>query len=152
MLGVNIGQFSLSANYNYWYYGEELGGIPEGSVEEQVRFWRFGVEFIYNFYWPEYFQPGIGIGYTYTSIKTDNSVFPADMTKEKTYSELMGSAIALIFDIRYYWTENLILQPSLKFYESWFSNLYTEHSGTNELVHKKWQTFAAIELAIQYQF
>ena len=151
ILGVNIGQFSLSANYNYWYFTDNLGGFPD-SVEEQIRIWRFGVEFVYNFFWPEFFQPGVGIGYAYTSIKTENSVYPDDDSKDKTASELMGSSLALILDIRYYLTEHLILQPSLKVYESWFSNINTENAGTNELKHKIWQTFALVELAFIYQF
>ena len=151
-LGVNIGQFSLSANYNYWYFTNKLSDFPDNNVEERIRIWRFGVEFVYNFFWPEYFQPGVGIGYTYTSIKTENSVFPADDSKDKTASELMGSSLALILDIRYYLTDNLILKPSLKVYESWFSNINTENAGTNELKHKIWQTFALVELAFIYQF
>lgn len=152
ILGVNIGQFSLSANYNYWYFTDNLGGFPDNSVEEQIRIWRFGVEFVYNFFWPEFFQPGVGIGYAYTSIKTENSVYPDDDSKDKTASELMGSSLALILDIRYYLTEHLILQPSLKVYEAWFSNINTENAGTNELRHKIWQTFALVELAFIYQF
>lgn len=152
LLGVDIGQFSLSANFNYWTFNDVLGGFPDNSVKGDVRIWRFGVEFIYNFFWPEFFQPGVGLGYAYTSIKTENSVFPVDETKEKTDSELMGSALALILNIRYFLTDHIILQPSIKFYESWFSNLYTEHAGTCELQHKKWQTFAIINISILYQF
>ena len=151
-LGVDIGQFSLSANYNYWYFTDVLGGFPDESVEEQIRIWRFGVEFVYNIFWPENFQPGVGIGYTYTSIKTKNSVYPADESKDKTASELMGSSLALILDIRYFLMEHLILQPSLKFYESWYSNINTENAGTNELKHKLWQTFVLVELSFIYQF
>jgi hypothetical protein len=123
ILGVNIAQFSLALNYNYWYFTDNLAGFPENNVEEQIRIWRLGIEFIYNIFWPEFFQPGIGLGYAYTSIKTDNSVIPADESKEKTDSELMGSSIAMIFDIRYFLTDHIILVPTIKFYESWFSNL-----------------------------
>ncbi|WP_295860935.1 outer membrane beta-barrel protein [uncultured Fibrobacter sp.] len=151
-LGVNIGQFTLSANYNYWKFNDVLGGIPDNSIEERVRIWRFGVEFVYNIFWPEFFQPGIGIGYAYTSIKTENSVFPEDESKKKTASELMGSSLSLILDIRYYLTEHIVLQPSIKFNEAWFSNINTENAGTNALKHKMWQTFSLVELAIIYQF
>ena len=152
ILGVNIGQFSLSANYNYWYFTGDLGGFDDGTVQEQIRIWRFGIEFIYNIFWPEFFQPGVGLGYAYTNIKADNSVYPVDESKDRTYSELSGSSIALIFDIRYFLTEHIILVPTIKFYESWFGNLYTENSGANKLKHKHWQTFAVIELALLYQF
>ena len=151
-MGVNIAQFSLALNYNYWYFTDNLGGFAENNIEEQIRIWRLGLEFVYHIFWPEFFQPGVGFGYTYNSIKTDNSVFPADESKEKTDSELMGSSLSLIFDIRYFLTDNIILVPTIKFYESWFSNLYTEHAGTKNLKHKQWQTFAIIEMDILYQF
>lgn len=151
-IGVDIGQFSLSGNFNYWYFTDNLIGFGENEVDVRTRIWRFGIEFIYNFFWPDFFQPGLGIGYSYTSVYTNDNVFPIDETKERSDSELMGSSISLIMDIRYFLTDNIVLLPSLKFYETWFANLYTENGGTNSLKHKKWQTFVIMEISVVYHF
>ena len=151
-LGVDIGQFSLSANFNYWYFTDNLIGFGETDVEARTRIWRFGIEFIYNFFWPEFFQPGFGVGYSYTSIKSDDNVFPIDDTKQRTDAELMGSSIAFIANLRYFLTDFFVLQPSLKFYETWFGHINTENGGTISLDHKKWQTFVVMEIAIVYHF
>lgn len=150
-VGVDIRQFSLSLNFNCWNFTNNLIQT-EGTYKENSFFWRFGFEFLYNFFWPEFFQPGIGIGYSYTSITTSNNVFPKDSGKEKTDSELMGSSLALLTNIRYFLTESLILQTSLKYYRTWFGNIYTENGGTNSMKHKQWQTFVLMEVAVIYHF
>lgn len=151
-LGVDIGQFSLSANFNYWYFTDNLIGFGDVEVEARTRIWRFGIEFIYNFFWPEFFQPGFGVGYSYTSIKSDDNVFPVDDTKQRTDAELMGSSIAFIANLRYFLTDFFVLQPSLKFYETWFGHINTENGGTADLKHKQWQTFVVMEIALVYHF
>lgn len=150
-IGVDIRQFSLSLNFNYWNYTNNLIQIEE-SVKENTRIWRFGVEFVYNFFWQEFFQPGLGLGYSYTSMATNNNVFPTDITKPRTDSELMGSSISLITNIRYFLTEDIILQTSLKYLRTWFGNLYTENAGTNDMTHTQWQTFILMEVAVIYHF
>lgn len=152
ILGVNIREFSLSANFNYWRYTEVMGGFPDESNEQGVRIYRLGFEFAYNLYWPEYFQPRIGIGYAYTNIRTNECVFPSDTDRKLTSAELMGSSIAFIFGIRYFWTDHIVLQPDLKFYEAWFGHLNTKEMGTFDLKHKKWQTFAVMEVDLIWQF
>ena len=72
LLGVNIREFTLAVAFQYWKQQEELVKI---SAEESTRFWRLGFEFYYNFFWPDYFQVGLGAGFSYTSIKTENSAF-----------------------------------------------------------------------------
>lgn len=151
-IGVNIREFSVSVNFNYWKYTEVLGGFPDDSNEQPTRIYRLGVEFVYNLYWPEFFQPQIGLGYAFTSIRTNENVFSSDTEKELTSSELMGSSLALILGIRYFLTDHLIIQPDLKFYEAWFGHLNTKEMGTFDLKHKKWQTFAIMEVDLVWQF
>lgn len=148
-IGVDIGYFSLSANFNYWTFQEASATIDD---KNDVRIWRFGLEFVYNFFWPDFFQPGVGIGYNYTSIKTFDNVHPADESKKLSDSELMGSALSLILNVRYFMTEFLVIQPSIKVSEAWFGSMNTDNGETNELKHKLWQTFATAELALIYHF
>lgn len=151
-IGVDIGQFSLSMNFNYWNFEETLGGMPDASTKAEVQLWRFGVEFVYNFFWPDFFQPGVGIGYAYSSITTDNSVYPVNETEKLKESELMGSSLALILNMRYYLTDNIVFQPALKLNEGWFKSLSVDGNETLELKHTKWQTFTVAELAVIYHF
>ena len=67
LLGVNIREFTLAVAFQYWKQQEELVKI---SAEESTSFWRLGFEFYYNFFWPDYFQVGLGAGFSYTSCRS----------------------------------------------------------------------------------
>jgi hypothetical protein len=38
ILGVNIAQFSLALNYNYWYFTDNLAGFPETTSKSKFAF------------------------------------------------------------------------------------------------------------------
>lgn len=155
-IGVNIREFSLATSFQYWSMQTPVTNIPE---EQKMRFWRLGVDFVYYFFYPEFFQAGAGIGYSYSSIKTENS---AISSQGREHAELMGSAISLIGNIRYYVTSFFCLNPSMHIYEGWYRAVNTRNSGTIELNKKNngikdknsyvWQTNISISISAMVQF
>ncbi|MCF0216614.1 MAG: outer membrane beta-barrel protein [Fibrobacteraceae bacterium] len=149
-LGANIAQFSLEANFMYWQYVELLGGFPTEDVEDEVRMLRVGFNVIYNFFFPDFFQAGAGLGYSYYNIKTTNNVF--DSEANRSNSELMGSAFNIVLNMRYYISDNFALVPAIKIYEAWFHTIYTDKGGTCDLSSNIWQTFVSVEMNLHFQF
>jgi len=149
IVGVNISEFSLAATFQYWSMNGDIRGLPPEKTKQDLKYWRFGVEFTYNFFYPEFFQVGLGLGYSFSTMSiTDN----ATSTRGYADSELMGSAIALVGNVRYYITEHICLSPTLRIYENWYKRAYTKKSGTTDLDSYVWQTFIAISLNILFQF
>lgn len=148
-LGANIWAFTLTANFQYWKSTQELTKYDEEDNERNSRIWRFGFEFTYNLLWPEDFQIGLGGGYSYSNIKTKNS---AMFGYDESSAELMGSGLAFIANFRYYFTNHIAVVPSVKIYENWYKNIYTEQTGLCDLDHYFWQTTFFASLSVQYQF
>ena len=146
MVGVNIREFTLAVAFQYWKADQKLVKL---STEESCRYWRLGFEFTYNFFWPDYFQIGLGGGFSYTSLKTENSTFNGEEFHD---TEFMGSGIALVANVQYYFNNNIAVVPAVKFYRNWFKNVYTEDSENRDLDPYLWQTFISGSIALQFQF
>lgn len=146
-IGANIGEFTLDINFQFWKTNNELVDSP--GANEQYTFWRLGFEFTYNLFWPDFFQVGLGLGYSYTNLNTQNSAAINDKIQD---SELMGSGVAFIANIHYYITDNFSMVPSIKIYENWYKAVNTDHTGTLDLDPYLWQTYVTIVLGLQYQF
>ena len=148
-VGVNVREFTFGINFQIWESEQVINGFADESVTGDNLYWRISMEFTYNLFWPEFFQIGLGGGYSYTTLTTDNTAYTEDGVAE---SEFMGSAISLHANIKYYIYDNLAIVPFLKIYENWYRNLYTEESGLCDLDSYMWQTFFFIGVNVQFQF
>ncbi len=149
VLGVNLGAFSFGLGFQYWSAEQTLAGFVDESHHEDTRIWRASLEATYNFFYPEFFQVGLGLGYSFSSVKSEN----AALFEDKKYdAEFMGSAVALIANVHYYLYDNLAMVPTLKVYENWFKNVHCSRIDNNDLDPYLWQTFVLATVFIQYQF
>ena len=149
-IGVNIREFSLAATFQYWSMNVAINGLPNNITEQKMRFMRLGADFTYNFFYPEFFQVGIGLGYSFSSLNIKENATSAELGL--TNSELMGSSIALFTNVRYYITDFFCLNPSLHFYETWYKAVNTKNAGTQDLKSYVWQTYIAITMNLMVQF
>lgn len=150
MVGVNLGAFTLGLGFQYWNSEQVIAGFPDESYKQDTRIWRAGIEFTYNLFWPDFFQIGLGAGYSYSSVKSENS---AVFNNTDIYNvEFMGSAVAFIANIHYYITDNIAMVPAIKIYENWFKNVHCSRVDNNDLDPYLWQTFVLATVSLQYQF
>ena len=148
-LGVNVREFTFDFNFQIWESEQTINGFPDGSIKGNNLYWRISMEFMYNLFWPEFFQVGLGGAISYTTLTTDNTAYIGDKASE---SELMGSSFGFIGNIKYYLYDNLAIVPFVKIYENWFRNVYTEASGLCDLDSYMWQTFFFVGVNVQFQF
>lgn len=146
-IGANIRDFSLAINFQYWKTSSEF--IGNETLSEDVTLWRLGFEVTYNLFWPDFFQIGLGLGYSYTNLKTEHSAFIGDRILAST---LMGSGVGLITNIHYYLTDNIAMVPAIKIYENWFKAVNSSATGTCDLDPYLWQTYVLVSLGLQFQF
>ena len=149
-IGVNIREFTLAATFQYWSMKVAINGLPDNITEQKMRFWRLGADFIYHFFYPEFFQVGLGLGYSFSSLNIKENATSAE--KGLADSDLMGSAIALVSSVRYYITDFFCLNPTLRFYETWYKAVNTKNAGTQDLNKYIWQTYIAISMNFMVQF
>jgi len=153
-IGVNIREFSFGISFQYWSMQGSIPTLPAPMNEQDMRFWRFGLEATYNFFYPDFFQVGVGLGYSFSKLTTEDNVAS---DKGGFYnSDLNGSAIALITHIRYFITDNFGLISSLRIYENWYKSIHTKNSETVEFhdvdISYFWQTYIAVSIGAVVQF
>ena len=148
-LGVNVREFTFGFNFQIWDSEQDINGFQEETVTGNSLYWRISMEFEYNMFWPEFFQIGLGGSYSYTTLTTDNTSYVEDEVHE---SELMGSSVGLIANIKYFLFDYLAIVPYLKVYETWYRNVYTEESGLCDLDSYMWQTFFFVGVNLKFQF
>ena len=148
-IGVNVREFTIGLNFQIWNSEQVINGFPDESHTGESLIWRISMEVSYNFFWPEFFQVGVGAAYSYTTITTDNTAYIDDEASE---SELMGSAVGFIANLKYYLTDHFAVVPYIKVYENWFKNVYTEESELCDLDSYMWQTFFFVGVNLQIQF
>lgn len=149
MLGVNLGAFSFGLGLQYWKSEQVLADFLDDSYKQDTRIWRASLEVTYNLFYPDFFQIGLGLGYSYSSVKSNNAALFQDGIYD---AEFMGSAVALITNLHYYITDNLAMVPSIKIYENWFKNVHCSRVDNNDLDPYLWQTFILAAVSVQYQF
>lgn len=151
-IGANIAQFTLGLNFQYTTFTQMLAGFDSAlpSVETDSRIWRLGIDFTYNIFWPEFFQIGLGIGYSFTNIKTEDAVYFKDGDIYDV--ELMGSAVNFTANLHYYFTDHIAIVPTIRVYENWFKNAYSSRTDNCDLDPYLWQTFIQASIGIQYTF
>ena len=148
MLGVNLGAFSLGISFQYWSSEQPLTDYPEKG-DMDTRIWRAGLEVTYNIFYPEDFQIGLGAGYSYSNVKIkDAAIFGKDVYD----ADFMGSAVAFIANVHYYFSDYLAVVPAVKVYENWFKNVHCSRIDNNDLDPFLWQTFILTSVSLQYQF
>lgn len=148
-IGANIWAFTLAANFTYWKSKAELSNYEDHNMFNS-RMWRFGIEFTYNLLYPENLQIGLGGGYSYANIKTQKSAMDSHGDAEE--AEILGSSLALVANVRYFFTKNLILAPTFKIYGNWFKNAYAASTELQDVKPYLWQTFIFGAISFQYQF
>lgn len=148
-LGVNVREFTFDFNFQIWKSEQIINGFPDESVRGNSLYWRISMEFVYNLFWPEFFQIGLGGSISYTTLTTENTAYIGDEASE---SEFMGSSFGIIANVKYYLYDNLAVVPFAKIYENWFRNVYTEASGLCDLDSYMWQTFFFVGVNVQFQF
>lgn len=147
-VGTNIRFFSLGVSFQYSSFEENMVRYDDDETTDVV-YWRLGLEFVYNFLWPEDFQIGVGLGYAFSTLKARNSSFRG---YEPFHTEYMGLGFGGIINAHYYFTDHIAIVPAVKLYENWFKNLYTKPSGSLDLDPYLWQTHVQISLSVQYKF
>lgn len=149
-IGVNIREFTLAATFQYWSMNVAINGLPNNISEQKMRFWRLGADFTYNFFFPEFFQVSLGLGYSFSSLNIKDNAISTE--KGLNDSDLMGSAIAIISGVRYYITDYFCLNPTLRIYETWYKAVNTKNAGTQDLKKYIWQTYMSISISAMVQF
>lgn len=141
-VGVNINAHSVGLLFGY------------NSFESDYSYFRIGVDYRYFLFWPEPFQLGFGLNYTYMRITSDDNVETTSTEKNDTVigdGVLMGNGASAISSVRYYFTERWGAEFSLKYRLFFYSSLNTKECGTCGIDETQYQHFGEAGIKLFFQ-
>lgn len=127
-------------------------GFPEMSyrdLDEQGRFLRLGVEYQYHFRWPEALRPGIGLGYSFTSVRAPHASSGEYDTGFATHS---GNGFDAVTSLGYYGWQHFGLEGAVRYRLAALGNVSTEANDFSELDETLWQGFGELALRAIFTF
>ena len=79
----------------------------------EARYLRMGIEYQYNFFWPEPFRIGTGLGYAFSSMRFPEASFGAK-DKQWSYANFTGNGGHAVISAQYYFTENFAVESAIR--------------------------------------
>lgn len=132
--GVNMNQHSVFVDLAYSDPVTTYGLNTAEGDETDTDIYRLGLGYRYNFFWPELFQPFIGINYSFMYLETTKNVYlTTDQGTSRKDGILMGNGFALHGGVLYYVERHITMQLHARFRTMFFSTIGTDENGTRDL-------------------
>jgi hypothetical protein len=153
-LGANMNAHTVALSFGIWKPNMETEKYTSEESKERGWFWRVGAEYRYYFLFPEVFQIGLGINYSFTRISLPKAVESEDSTGTPTQGEAVfsGNGPAFVASARYYLNDNLALEAVLRARLISFGYVTTPESGFSNLDDSLWQFFGELGVRAVMQF
>lgn len=153
-LGANMNAHTIAVSLGIWKPKLEYAKNSNDPQEERALFWRLGVEYRYYFFWPEKFQFGLGLNYSFTRISVPHAVSGYDSMGSSTTGKVIfsGNGAALVTSGRYYLNDHFALEASFKPKIISFGFITTPANGFSGLDDSLWQFFAELGVKAVIQF
>jgi len=128
-------------------------GFPEYEHKEQngdARYFRLGLEYQYHFLWPEPFRIGIGLGYSFSSMRFPKASISED--GKWNYANFTGNGPHTVLSAEYYFTENFALEGAIRYRLLHLNNVATDLNNVSRLSNAVWQNMGELGLRGMFVF
>jgi hypothetical protein len=127
-------------------------GFPEYEHNLQngdARYWRFGIEYQYHFFWPSFFRIGAGLGYVFSSMKFSNASVGED--GKQSYANFIGNGPNAVLSASCYLTENFAIEYGIRYKLLYFNRVSTT-DDMYKLDKAVWQSMGELGLRGMFVF
>lgn len=124
------------------------------TFESDYSYFRLGADYRYYLFWPNPLQIGFGINYTYMRIDSKDNVETSSPENENPVLSdgvLMGNGVSALSSVRYYFTEHLGVEFSLKYRFFYYSSLNTKESGSCSIDESLHQHFGEAGIKLIFE-
>ncbi len=124
------------------------------TFESDYSYVRLGADYRYYLFWPNPLQIGFGINYTYMRIDSKNNVetsSPENISPILSDGVLMGNGVSALSSVRYYFTEHLGAEFSLKYRFFFYSSLNTKECGSCSIDESPYQHFGEAGIKLIFE-
>lgn len=124
------------------------------TFESDYSYFKLGADYRYYLFWPNPLQIGFGINYTYMRIDSKDNVETSSPENENPVLSdgvLMGNGVSALSSVRYYFTEHLGVEFSLKYRFFYYSSLNTKESGSCSIDESLHQHFGEAGIKLIFE-
>lgn len=153
-LGANLNQHTVSLVFGMWKPKTNYGKNTDEYTENTANFWRISIAYRYNFFWPENFQIGPGIDYTFARLSVNKSAFGKDKYGDETRGGTVhsGNGFTPSINIRYFFGSGLGMDAAIRYRLMYYRYVTTPANGFCNLDNANWEHTAEIGIKLFYQF
>lgn len=153
-IGANINQHTIAVSFAMWEPDVNYGKGTDNYTETDANYWRAMFEYRYYFFWPEDFQVGLGLSYSFSRYSVHSAVFGKDKYDEDKRSTAIygGNGFAPSINLRYEITQHLGLDAALRYRLMYFGSVSTDDGGYSDLSENLWENFFEISAKAYFQF
>jgi hypothetical protein len=135
---ANATSIALNFGIGFPSYEHKLQNGDDG------RYWRFGIEYQYHFFWPEDFRLGAGLGYGFSSMRFSKASIGEE--KKWSYANFTGNGPNAVVSAQYYFTENFAAEGAIRYRLLYFNKVATDLNDVSRLSDAVWQGMGELGL------
>lgn len=137
--GVNFNQHTIAIAFGIWNPDVSYAKETEDETGNDANFWRFSAEYRYYFFWPEDFQIGPGLGYSFSRLSVKDAAFGSDkygsgFREDAVYA---GNAFAISANMRYK-MRPFGMDIALRYRPMFIRSVSTDSGGYSDLSETLW--------------
>ncbi|GHV14398.1 hypothetical protein AGMMS49938_10440 [Fibrobacterales bacterium] len=118
----------------------------------EARYFRLGLEYQYHFLYPEPLRIGIGIGYTFSSLRFPKAAIgsvaggEANDNSQWNYANFTGNGFHLVTSAEYFFTEHLATEVAIRYRLLYLNRVSTDLNDVSRLSDAVWQGMGELGL------
>jgi len=152
-LGANMNQHTVSVDLSYADPTTNFGKGTDDGDETSTDIFKLGLNYRYNFFWPDPFQIFAGASYVFHYMSTENNaVLVTKDNTTKSDAVLMGNGFSINVGTFYYLSRHLTMEMHLRFKTMFYGSVGTDENSFSSLDHSYKQTAEELLLKFAYHF
>lgn len=151
--GVNFNQHTISISFGMWQPDVNYGKETDRFTETDANYWRFAAEYRYFFFWPEDFEVGPGLSYTFSRYSVHSAAFGENRFGDETRESAIysGNSFAASANLRYK-LRPFGIDVAFRYRAMFIRGASTDENGYSQLDETLWQHLFEVGAKFFYEF
>ncbi len=151
--GVNFNQHTVAIAFGLWNPDVNYGKNSDDFTETDANYWKFSAEYRYYFFYPEDFEVGPGLSYTFSRYSVHGAGFYTDKYGDEKHEAAVYAAnsFALSANLRYK-MRPIGIDVAFRYRAMFVRSVSTDYAGYSDLSRTLWQHQAEVHAKVFYEF
>lgn len=152
-IGVNFNQHTIAVSFGMWNIDVSYGEDSEYNTGNDANYWRFAAEYRYYFFYPEDFQIGPGLSYSFSRLSVHSAAVGEDKYGEefREAAVFAANAFAVSANMRYK-IRPFGIDIAIRYRPLFIRSVSSDTAGYSDLSETLWHHNIEIGGRVFYEF